>query len=226
MQGNAFPPVSISESMEGIRGHPESRPPPLAERTAFISHQDHRNWRGTATTTHRETFCPKLAERVEPVSNQLQESHGTFGNDAIREKTTLYTDSFKRPPPSIERADVRAAQAFHMAHHSNNRSTENEGPPATVYDATYIQHKGVKPSEMCDALKGGHNIVANDPRHVVKQSSMKVDFQGHDGGHRPAPIDNLLQRSHLQLTGASQAWTTTQQDYFQWERYKMPGRPF
>jgi hypothetical protein len=211
---------------DGIQAHPDARPPPEAERTAFISHQDHRNWRGIPTTTHREAFYPKVAEPVPPVNNQLQESHGTFGNDAIREKTTLYTDSFRRPPPSMDRADVEAARAFHMAHHSNNRSMENEGPPSTMYDTTFIHHKGVPPSDMCEALKGGHNIVANDPRHVVRQSAMKTDFPEHPGVHRPEPIDNLLQRSHLQLTGASQAWTTTQQDYFQWERYKMPGRPF
>jgi hypothetical protein len=119
-----------------------------------------------------------------------------------------------------------AARDFHMGHHSNNRSGINEGPPKTAYDASFVHHRGAKPSDMCDALKGGHNIVANDPRHVVRQSAMKSDFPEYPGIHRPDPIDNLLQRSHLQLTGCGQPWTTTQQDYFQYETYRMPGRPF
>jgi hypothetical protein len=27
----------------------------------------------------------------------------------------------------------------------------------------YVNHSGVRQSEMCEQLKGGHNIVANDP---------------------------------------------------------------
>jgi hypothetical protein len=226
MQGNAFPIVRTTEMQDGTRAYPDARPPPEAERTAFISHQDHRNWRGTPTTTHRETFYPKVAEPIPPVNNQLQDSHGTFGNDAIRERTTLYADSFKHPPPSTDRVDVDAVRAFHMGHHSKGNSYQREDPPRTMHDETFVHHKGVRPSEMCDALKGGHNIVANDPRHVVRESAMKSDFPEHAGVHRPPPVDNLLQRSHLQLTGCGQPWTTTQQDYFQWERYKMPGRPF
>jgi hypothetical protein len=226
MQGNNWREVPTTEMNDAIRPIPGWHRPPEAPRTAFISHQDHRNWRGPVSTENRDSYYPKIAEHVDPVNNQLQESHGSFGNPAIHETRTLYSDTFKRPPLAGELADMDAARAFHMGHHSNNKSGLNEGPPQTQYDAAFIDHKGVRPSDMCDALKGGHNIVANDPRHVVKQSAMKSDYPHHPGIHRPEPIDNLLQRSHLQLKGCGQAWTTTQQDYFQYETYRMPGRPF
>jgi hypothetical protein len=191
-----------------------------------VSHQDHRNWNGRVGTTHRDAFYPKVAQRVEPVNNRLQESHGTFGNPAIREVTTLYDDSFGAPHSAVELADMGAARSFHMGHHSTNASGMHDRLPPTEYSASYIRHQGAKASDMCDALKGGHNIVAYDPRFVVKTSAMDTDYIAHPGVHTPAPIDNSLQDSHLQLKGAALPWTTTQQDYFQYESYHMPGRPF
>jgi hypothetical protein len=140
--------------------------------------------------------------------------------------TTLYDETFRKPPQTLEPANMDAARAFHMGHHSNSRSGMSEGPPKTVYQATYVHHKDTKPSDMCDSLKGGHNIVANDPRFVVRKSQMESDYAPYPGVHRPEPVDNFLQQSHLQLKGAALPWTATQEDYFQYETYKMPGRPF
>jgi hypothetical protein len=226
MQGFNLDTVKTTTMDDATRPHPDHKPGPEAERTAFISHQDHRNWNGPVTTTHRETFYPKPADRVEPINNRLQESHGTFGNPAIREVTTLYDDSFTMPPPAMELADISAARSFHMGHHSTNASGMHDQLPLTEYNASYRRHKDARASDMCDALKGGHNIVAYDPRFVIKKSAMDTDYVAHPGEHRPPPVDNSLQDSHLQLKGAALPWTTTQQDYFQYETYHMPGRPF
>ena len=224
--GNNFETVKTSVMHDSIRPHPDARPPPSAEKTAFVSHQDHRNWNEPITTTMRADFPAKKAEQREPINNHLQDTHAAFGNDKIHELTTLYEDTFRKPPPTMERADMDAARAFHMGHHSKDKSGENVKTEDTVYRRTYVHFKDAKPSDMCDALKGGHNIVANDPRFIVRQSSMKEDFQSHKGLQRPPPIDNSLWDSHLQLKGGARPWTTTQQDYFLYKTYKMPGQPF
>jgi hypothetical protein len=226
MQGFNLETVKRTAMEDATAPHPEHRPPPEAERTAFVSHQDHRNWNRPVSTTHRDAFSPKVAERVDPINNELQASHGTFANPAIREVTTLYDESFGKPPATVELADMDAARSFHTGHHSNNRSGQSDRLPQTEYRTSYTGHPGVRPSNLCDALKGGHNVVASDPRFVVKKSAMDTDYVAHPGDHRPPPIDNSLQNSHLQLKGGAFPWTTTQQDYFQYETYRMPNRPF
>jgi hypothetical protein len=226
MQGFNLETVKTTTTEDATAPHPEHRPPPEAERTAFVSHQDHRNWNQPVSTTHRDTFYPKVADRPEPINNQLQASHGTFANPAIREVTTLYDASFAKPPSTAERADMDAARGFHMGHHSTNRSGQSDRLPQTEYRASYAGHPGLRPSDICEGLKGGHNIVASDPRFVLTKSAMDTDYVAHPGGQRPPPIDNSLQDSHLQLKGGALPWTTTQQDYFQYETYRMPNRPF
>jgi hypothetical protein len=226
MQGFDLPTTKTTTMDDATRPHPEHRPLPAGERTAFVSHQDHRNWNAPVTTTHHDEFFPKTAESVGPVNNRLQDSHGTFGNPAIREVTTLYEDSFGRPPQAVEPADMAAARSFHMGHHSTSASGMHDQLPPTEYRASYTGHGRAKASDICDALKGGHNVVAHDPRFVLRKSVMDTEYVAHPGVHKPPPVDNSLQNSHVQLKGAALPWTTTQQDYFQYETYHMPGRPF
>jgi hypothetical protein len=46
MQGFNLETVKTTTMDDGMRPHPDHRPGPEAERTAFVSHQDHRNWNG------------------------------------------------------------------------------------------------------------------------------------------------------------------------------------
>jgi hypothetical protein len=226
MQGNDEGPTQRTTMMDALQPHPDCVPPPLAERTAFISHQDHRNWNKPTTTNNRAEYVWKTAEIPDPCNIQLQDSHASFGNPAIREMETLYDATFKKPPMSMERADVEAARAFHMGHHSKTATTHLPGNDRTEYQSEYTGCVGGKASEICDGLKGGHNIVANDPRHIIRESCMKEQFRKHPDVRPPPPIDNYLQDSHLPLKGGGVPWTTTQMDYFWFETYHMPGRPF
>lgn len=225
-KGMNYPTVTRTTMQDGIVAHPDFRPPPAAEKTAFLSHQDHRNWNGRPSTTMRDAFVPKKAEKVEPINNKLQQTHASFGNSNIHEMRTLYNDTFTKPPATLELADMDAAREFHMGHHTKDKEGDNIATPSSTNRIDYHGWPGVKPSDMCDALKGGNNIVANDPRLVVKKSQMKEDFIHYKNVDRPSQIDNALQNSHLQLKGSGIPWTTTQQDYFQYETYKMPGSPF
>jgi hypothetical protein len=126
----------------------------------------------------------------------------------------------------MDRVDADAARAFHMAHHSKTSTSHLPRRDKTEYQTEYTGCVGGKASEPCDALRGGHNIVANDPRHIIRESVMKSQFKRHPNVKPPPPIDNYLQDSHLPLKGGGVPWTTTQMDYFWFETYHMPGRPF
>jgi hypothetical protein len=158
MQGFDFDTIKTTTMQDATQPHPDR------ERTVFVSHQDHSNWNGLVSTTNHDAYYAKIPERVDPVNNELQQSHASFGNPAIREVMTLYNDTFGRPPPTLSLADADASRAFHMGHHSNCRSEVSDGPARMVYQATCIHHKDAKPSDICDSLKVSHNIVANDPR--------------------------------------------------------------
>jgi hypothetical protein len=201
-------------------------PTPLAERTAFVSHHDYRNWRGRPTTTTRESYPPRPVEITPPIVRDLQGSNATFGNDAINEKTTLYRETFRPPGRTQELAPIQELRDFHQAHHSRCERGQNERLETTTHEATYRGCPGGRAADLCEGLRGGHNVVAKDPQFTVRQSAMRQDFVPHRGGQRPPPIDNFLQRSHVQLQGNGEAWTTTQSDYFQWQRYKMPHSSF
>jgi hypothetical protein len=226
MQGNDEDPVVRTTTMDALQPHPGYVPPPLAERTAFISHQDHRNWNSPIRTTNQDEFGPKRAEMREPCNAGLQESHASFGNPGIREMETLYSATFKKPPPTMDRADAEAARAFHMAHHSKTATTHLKANPRTEYQMEYTGCIGGKASDMCDALKSGNNVVANDPRFVVHQSAMRDHYRKPKSVKPPPPIDNYLQDSHIKFKGGEVPWRTTQQDYFWFETYHMPHRPF
>jgi hypothetical protein len=225
-QGHHFPTVTDTTTRDALQPHPDVRPPPLAERTAFVSHHDYRNYRGSFSTTHRDAFAPKEAEPVFRLTGNLQESHAKFGLEGEPMGTTLYRDTFTKPKHSAEPVDVAAARNFHQGHHNDHRIGPSEQLESTTYRSEFTGCKGGKASDSCDFLRGGHNVVANDPCFNVKRSAMKEEFIPHKGVERPAPVDNFLQRSHIQLAGGGQQWTTTQQDYFLWEQYKMPGHPF
>ncbi|KAK8833730.1 hypothetical protein M9Y10_042461 [Tritrichomonas musculus] len=219
--GNNHPSVTTTTTQDALKPHPDFRPPELAPRTAFISHQDHRNWNGPISTTSRDAFQPKKAEYIPPVNNQLQRSHANFGDDTINEKRTLYQDTFKPPPPNMERVDFQALRDFHQGHHTNSSSGMGDHTEITTNQATYKAFPGFKPSEICDSLRGGKNIVQNEPRLNVRESEMKSSFVAHKYAP-PQPIDNNLQKSHIQLQGSGEKWTTTQGDYFLFRTYKMP----
>ncbi|OHT06538.1 hypothetical protein TRFO_25425 [Tritrichomonas foetus] len=222
--GNNLPPVKTSTMHDAIQAHPDFKPPDMADKTAFMSHHDFRNWNEKVSTTSRDAFQPKKAEPVAPVNNQLQRSHANFGDSKINEKRTLFMDSYKKPPPTLELADMQAARDFHQGHHTNNRSGMSERTEITTNQATYTGFPDCKPSEICDALRGGRNIVQNEPRFTVRTSAMHDAFVPHKY-KPPEPIDNNLQKSHIQLQGNGTKWSTTQQDYFQFKTYRMPGQP-
>jgi hypothetical protein len=211
---------------EAIQPHPEMRPPPPAESSAFISHHDFRNHKGSVSTTSRDAFQPKKADPVPPLDGNLQESHASFGLAGAKTGSTLYRDTFTPPARTMEKVDIQAARDFHQSHHNDGRSGPSERLESTTYKTNYTGCRGGQASEICDHLRGGHNVVANEPSFTVRRSAMKDSFVPYKGVQRPAPIDNFLQRSHIQLQGNAAPWTTTHQDYFLWEQYKMPGHPF
>lgn len=224
--GNCFPTVKDSAMKEAIVPHPECKPPPMAEKSAFISHHDFRNFNGKINTTMHDALPPRKAEPVEPINNHLQTSHMVLGAAGVHVKSTLSQDTYTKPPRTMEKADVDAARNFHMSHHSKTSSNSAAKTEITTNQATYIGCPGGKPSDMCDSLKGGHNIVPHDPRFSVKKSAMKEDFHPYPNVQPPPPIDNLLQRSHIQIQQDKSAqWKTTQQDYFQFNTYRLPGDP-
>ena len=209
---------------DAIRAHPNFKPPPIAEKTAFVSHHDYKNWNGPQfRTTTQDAYGPKKAEKVDSINNRLQQSHVKFGNDNIHEITTLYQDTFQKHPRAVERANMDAARAFHMGHHSNSKSGDDVHTEITTNQATYVKFKDAKPSDICDALRGGNNIVPNEPRFTVTTSSMHEDFKPFPKSQKIQAIDNSLQRSHIQIKGDESPWTTTQADYFQFNTYRMPG---
>lgn len=225
--GNNFPTVTESTAHAAVKPHPGFQPPPMAERTAFQSHHDFRNSREGMSTTSRDAYQPRKYQPVEIVDHKLQETHAKFGDDAINEKTSLYTSSYQKPAQTMERADMQAARDFHMGHHANNKTGEVDRTGESIYTTSFTGCKGGKASDICDALRGGKNIVPNDPRFNVTKSSMKADYVHHKKAPLPEPIDNALQQSHIRMqTGMGGQWQTTQQDYFQFQTYKMPGSEF
>lgn len=215
-------PVTKSVMRESIVPHPEYKPPPPAEKTAFISHCDFRNWDGKMTTTMREDFPVKHAEPARPANMGLQQSHCNIGYTGINENRSLYSDTFKDPGRTMDRVDANAMRAFHTAHHSKTDTGTAARTGQTTYQVTYLPQPDFRPPPSCDALKGGHNVVPQEDRFVVKESNMKESFKAPQRCDQATRQDNALQKSHLQLKSNCPAWTTTQQDYFQFRTYKMP----
>jgi hypothetical protein len=225
-QGHHFPTVTETTTRAAVQPHPEARALPLGERTAFVSHHDYRNYNGPISTTVRDSFVPKQAESVHRTTGNLQESHASFGREGERMGTTLYRESFVKLPPIGERANVTERRDFHQAHHNDARAGPAERLETTTYRTAFTGCPGGRASDLCDGLRGGNNVVASEPSFTVRRSAMKEDFIPHRGVQRPPPVDNFLQRSHIQLQGNPAHWTTTQQDYFLWQQYRMPGHPF
>ena len=134
-------------------------------------------------------------------------------------------DSFQKPPPTMELADMQAARDFHMGHHTNYKGGYADSTEMTTNQATYKAFPDCKPADICDSLRGGKNVVQFEPRFTVKTSVTHDTYVPHQY-KPPEPIDNNLQASHIQLqTGGKPSWSTTQQDYFQFKTYRMPGDP-
>lgn len=218
-ESSAIPPVYKSEMKESIVAHPECRPPPAAERTAFVSHHDYRNWDGKINTTMHDDFPAKKAEMRQPFNMGLQKSHCNIGYAGINENHSLYSDTFKKPENVSERVDAAAMRAFHTAHHSKTDTGTAAKTGKTTYEDTYKPQPNFVPPPSCDALKGGHNVVPNEDRFNVKESNMKESYKAPTKVEQPMRTDNKLQRSHLQLKSNCPAWTTTQHDYFLFDTY-------
>jgi hypothetical protein len=228
--GACYPTVRESTMRAGTVAHPGFVPPEMAEKTAFQSHHDFRNCDGRPSTTYRDAFPKRPYEHVPAVDHHLQDSHASFGNDQINEKRTLYNDSYQRPPQTRERIDMQAARDFHQAHHLNNRGLPGDKTGITTYRDAYRGCPGGKASDICEALRGGHNIVPNDPRFAVKKSAMREAYVPYPKAPLPQPVDNSLQRSHIQMQGTDARYSTTQSDYFWWHLYRLPheakGKPY
>ena len=218
---SAIPMYKQSVMHESIVPHPECRPPPPAEKTAFVSHHEYRNWVGPMTTTSQDAFQPKKAEVRQPFNMGLQQSHMNIGYPGINENRSLYSDTFTKPPPTMDRVDANAMRAFHTAHHSKTDTNSAARTGTTTYNDTYRPQPDFRPPPICDALKGGHNIVPNEERFNVKESNMKESFKPPPKIDQATRTDNKLQKSHLQLKSNCPPWTTTQQDYFLFNTYNM-----
>ena len=211
--------ASKSVTQESIVPHPEYKPPPPAERTAFVSHCDFRNYDGKMSTTMRDDYPAKKAEPARPANMGLQQSHCNIGYTGINENRSLYSDTFKNPGRTMDRVDANAMRAFHTAHHSKTDTGTAANTGKTTYQVTYLPQPDFRPPPSCDALKGGHNVVPQEDRFVVKESNMKESFKPPSRCDQATRQDNALQKSHLQLKSTVPNWTTTQQDYFLWYTY-------
>ncbi|KAH0787385.1 hypothetical protein GPJ56_008580 [Histomonas meleagridis] len=219
--GYKYPSVTRTTMQDAIQPHPEFKPPPMADKTAFVSHQEYVNTNERPTTTNRATYKPCKYEYVAPINNRLQESHASFGSPYINENHTLYNDTFKKFDNSQNKVDMEAIRNFHMSHHSDLMRTDAK-TEITTNQASYTGFPGFKPPPTCDALKGSNNVVPNDPRFNLKKSAMKEDYIPYKNALPPKPIDNHLQQSHIQMQGNQSSYSTTQGDYFQFKTYRMP----
>jgi hypothetical protein len=226
--GHDFPSVDQSAAQAATPHHRHSVPPPQSDRTAFTSHHDYRNWAGAPTTTSREAFqAPRTMDQVQPLNRRMHDTSASFGNEAIIENRTLYGDTFTPPPSVMERVDMQAARDFHQGNHNDHRVGPAERLEITTNQATYRGCPGGRASEMCAGPRGGHNVVPSDPHFGGGRSAMQDDYVPHRDVKVPAPIDNSLQKSHIQLqAGSGGTFSTTQSDYFQWQQYRMPGQTF
>lgn len=193
---------------------------PIGEKTAFISHQHFHDWKTDMRTTNQIDYQKKPINLIEKNDKNLQETHAVFGHESIKPPHTLYQDSFQPKGIAFEKADYQAARDFHMGTHSKITGDGKTG--ITSYQAEFTGHSDVKPSDICAGLKGGHNVVSNEPRFAVRESVMKNDYKVPGKADQASVIDNNLQKSHIQLTGADGDWSTTQQDYFLYESFRMP----
>jgi hypothetical protein len=87
---------------------------------------------------------------------------------------------------------------------------------------TFVDHGAVRPRSPAQFAMIQHVIIPADDSLTVRQSSNRTDFVLHKKPERSVPVNNSLQESHLQFSGGPKAqWRTTQQDYFQWQRFKF-----
>lgn len=225
MGSSHFPTITKSEMKESFTEHPGFHRPPNAPKTAFESHQKFGDWPTVKTTTASDAFVEHPIEVREKIDHKLQETHAAFGSDAFNEHTSLYQDSYKRPQQTLELADTAAARAFHMGTHSQITSGDRR-TGSTTYQAEFTGYPGARPSDMCDVLKGSNNVVPNEPTHVVRESATHAAYRRPPAYQQPPAVDNKLQKSHIPMKGGFDEWTTTNDDYFLWERYRMPKEPF
>lgn len=220
----AIPTVTKSVMHTDIVPHPDCRPPPPAPATAFISNHEFRNWDGPISTTYKDSFQPKKAEIPTPANKGLQRTNAKFGYDGINEKTTLYQESFRKPPPTHDPVDAAAMRAFHTAHHTKNDLKDASDTGKTTYQVDYVGHPGFRPPDLANVIKGSNNVVPNEERFNIKESTMKASYKKPPPFDQAQVRDNKLQRSHLQLKSQQDPWTTTQQDYFLFEKYNPPAK--
>jgi hypothetical protein len=93
---------------------------------------------------------------------------------------------------------------------------------ASTTKETFVDHGVTRPRSPAGFAMIEHVIIPTDDLLTVKKSSNRADFVHHRKPVRSLAVNNSLQESHLQFaSGAKPQWSTTQQDYFQWQRFKF-----
>jgi hypothetical protein len=173
------------------------------------------------STTHA-AYRPIEPWARAPLDVSLRDSHFALGSDHIRESTSLYHDTFRGEPGSRATPDGEGARDFHTKHHAKAGNATDPADMVSTFQSTFVDHGTRRPRSPCQFTQVQHAIVPADDSLSVRESCMRSDFVPHLNAEVPKPVNILLHESHLVMdSGAPQEWKTTQQDYFQWQRFRF-----
>jgi hypothetical protein len=182
---------------------------------------------GNESDNVRESTTPAAYKPVEPSARapldmSLRDSHFVLGSDQIREATSLYHDTFRGEPAQRTASEDEGARDFHTKHHTRVGNTTDQADMVSTFRSTFVDHGRQRPRSPCQFTQIEHVIVPVDDSLSVRQSSMASAFVPHLNADVPKPVNNSLHESHLVMdSGAPQEWRRTQQDYFQWQRFRF-----
>ena len=168
----------------------------------------------------RDAYTAKTAEKVTPVDNSLRSSHINVGSPDINEKETLYNATYKKLAAQ-EPFDTAAQKAFMTVHHTNSGIGVRPVTGRTTYQDDFVRFGGRHMRDPAGPYECAE-IFSRDSRFNRSASVDHETYRAPPKTARPPPIDNALQRSHINMGLGSSDYSTTQQDYFRYKRYRMP----
>lgn len=199
------------------------KPPKPAETNLSVSHHNFRDCNETFQSESHDSYVPHKIEVTPKVDLHLTNTHIAFGQPGYSEMKSLYRDTFTEKQNVSEPVDRAAARYFNTAHHSRVVDETDHSPMMTTSQATYVPFTGVRPRSPAQHLQSCNSVTPADPSLTVKESTMHASFVHHKNFVADKPINNSLQRSHINMSGGEPVdqWKTTQSDYFQFKTYKF-----
>jgi hypothetical protein len=223
-EGNREPMPQTSLYGETFVEHPGFRPPEPNRNVGQQSHLPPGSGEPTLyRTTHQDGYPKMKGAPPPPVAEaEVRTTNFALGTDAIPFQRSSYSDAFKKMEGERIEIDSDAVRAFHTQHHSKVGSYGTAPAIISTSKSAFVNHGPLRPRSPAQFMQIEHVITPGDASHTVRQSSMRSDFVLHKDVAPPKPVNNSLQQSHLQFSsGAPPEWKTTQQDYFQWQRFRF-----